>query len=59
LQHISKPFEGLNSISWQANEISEMIRTQAQKWTPILVCSTDDRKAVADTVSDDIIMGAV
>jgi hypothetical protein len=36
-----------------------MIRTLAVNCAPILVCSKDDRKTVAETASDEMIMGAV
>jgi len=36
-----------------------MIRTLAANCDPILVCSKDDRKTVADNASDDMAVGAV
>jgi len=36
-----------------------MIRTLAVNCAPILVCSTDDRNTVAETASDEMVMGAV
>jgi len=36
-----------------------MIRTLAVNCAPILVCSTDNRTTVAETASDEMVMGAV
>jgi len=36
-----------------------MIRTLAVNCAPILVCSTDDGKTVAETASNEMVMGAV
>jgi len=36
-----------------------MIRTLAVNCAPILDCSKDDGKAVAETASDEMVMGAV
>jgi hypothetical protein len=36
-----------------------MIRTLAQNWTPMLFCSADIRKVLADTASDGLIIIAV
>jgi hypothetical protein len=59
LQHFSKPFEEFKSGTWQGNEIRRMIRKLAVNCAPILVCSKDDGKTVAETASDDMVMGAV
>jgi len=36
-----------------------MIRTVAVNFAPILDCSKDDRKTLAETASDEMVMGAV
>ena len=59
LQHFSKPFDSLKSGTWQGKVIRGMIRTLAVHCAPILVCSKDDRKTAAETVSDEMVMGAV
>jgi hypothetical protein len=59
LQHFSKPFDSLQSGTWQVKEIRGMIRTLAVKCAAILVCSIDDEKTVAETPSDEMVMGAV
>jgi hypothetical protein len=59
LQHFSEPFDSLKCGTWQGKEIRGMIRTLAENCSPILVCSTEDRKTAAETASDEIVMGAV
>jgi hypothetical protein len=59
LQHFSKPSDSLKSGTWQVKDNHGMIRTLAVNCAPILVCSTDDWKTVAETASDEIVMGAV
>jgi hypothetical protein len=49
----------LKSGTWQGREIRGVIRTLAVNWAPILVCSKDDGKTVAETASDEMVMGAV
>ena len=58
LQHFSKPFDSLKSGTWQGKEIRGMIRSLAVNCPPLLVCSKDDRKAVAQTAFDEMVMGA-
>jgi len=58
LQQFSKPFDSLKSGTLQGTEICGMIRTLAVNCAPILVCSTDDGKTVAETASDGMVMGA-
>jgi hypothetical protein len=43
----------------QEKEIHSMIRTQVVNCTPIVDCSQDDGKSVAETASDYIVMGEV
>ena len=59
LQNFSKPFDSLNSSTWQGKEICGMIRTLALNCAPNLVCTTDDRKTAVETASDEMVMGAV
>jgi len=59
LQHISKPFDALNSGTWQGKEICGMIRTLAVNCAPNLVCSKDDGKTAVETASDEMVMGGV
>jgi hypothetical protein len=49
----------LKSGTWQGKEIRGIFRTLAVSCTPILVCSTDDRKPATETASDEMVMGAV
>jgi hypothetical protein len=58
LQHFSKPLDSLKSGTWQGKAICGMIRTLAVNCAPILVCSKDDGKTVADTAADEMAMGA-
>jgi hypothetical protein len=48
----------LTSGTWQGKEIRGMIRTLVGNCSPIVVCSKDDRKTVAETVSNEMVMGA-
>jgi hypothetical protein len=59
LQHFSKPHNSVKSGTWQGKEIRGIIKTLAVSCTPILVCSTDDRKPGKETASDEMVMGAV
>jgi len=59
LQRFSKPFDSMKSSSCQGKEIRGMIRTLSVNCTPILDCSKDDGKTVAETASDEMVMGAV
>jgi hypothetical protein len=59
LQRFSKPFDWMKSSSWQGKEIRGKIRTLAVHCAPILNCSKDDRKTLAETASDEMMMGAV
>jgi len=59
LQRFSQPFDSMKSGSWQGKEIRGMIRTLAVSCTPILDCSQDAGKTVAETASDEMVMGAV
>jgi len=59
LQHFFKPFDFLNSGTWQCKEICGMIRTLAGKCAPILVCCTDDGITAVETASDEMVLGAV
>jgi hypothetical protein len=49
----------VKSGTWQGKEIRGIIKTLAVSCTPILVCSTDDRKPGKETASDEMVMGAV
>jgi len=59
LQHFYKPLNALKSGTWQGKVIRGMIRTLAVHCAPILVCSKDDGKTAAETVSNEMVMGAV
>jgi len=59
LQHFSKPFDSMKSSSWQGKEIQGIIRTLAANCASILHCSKDHGKTLAETASDDMVMGAV
>jgi hypothetical protein len=59
LQYFAKPFNSLNSGSWQGKEIRGMIRTLAVNSAPILDCSEYDGKTAAENTSDEMVMGAV
>jgi len=59
LQPFFKPFDSVNSGTWQGKEICGMTRTLAVNCALILVCSTDDRKTAVETASDEMVMGAV
>jgi len=59
LQHFSKPFNSLKSGKGQGKEIRGMIRTLAVNCMPMLFCSKDDGKTVAEKASDEMVMGAV
>ena len=59
LQHISKPFDSMQSGSWQGNEIRGMISTLGVNCAPILDCSQDAGITAAETASDKMVMGAV
>ena len=59
LQHFAKTFNSLKRSSWQGEQIRGMIRTLAVNGAPIHVCSKDDGKTAAETVSDEMVMGAV
>ena len=58
-QHFSKPFDSWKSGTWQGKEIRGIIRTVPVNYAPLLVCSKDDRKTVAETATDEMVMGAV
>jgi hypothetical protein len=58
-QLFSKPFNSLKSSTWHGNEIRGMIRALAVNYAPILDCSKDDKKTVAENASDAFVMGAV
>ena len=58
-QHFSKPFDSLQSGTWQGKEIHGMIRTLAVVCARILVCSKDVGKTAMETASDEMAMGAV
>jgi len=49
----------MKSGSWQGKEIRGMIRILAVNCAPILDCSQDAGKTVAQTASDEMVMGAV
>jgi hypothetical protein len=49
----------LKSGTWQGKDIRGMIRTLAVNCPPILVCLKDDAKTVAETASDETVMGAL
>jgi len=59
LQHPSKPFDSMKSSSWQGKEMWGMIRTVGVNCAPILDCSKDDGKTLAETASGEMVMGAV
>jgi len=59
LQLFSKLFDSMKSGSWQGKDIRGMIRTLAVNCTPILDCSQDAGKTVAETASNEMVMGAV
>jgi len=59
LQRFSKPFDSMESSSWQGKEIRGMIRTLSVNCAPILDYSKDDRKTAVETASDEMVMGAV
>jgi len=59
LQHFTKLFDSLKSGTWQGKEIRGMIRTLAVTCAPNLDCSQDARKTVAETASDEMVLGAV
>jgi len=58
-QHFSIPFDSLKSSTWQGKEICGMIRTLAVNCAPILDCSKNDGKTVAEKASNEMVMGAV
>jgi hypothetical protein len=58
LQYLSKPFNSLKSVTWQGKSISGMITTLAVNCAPFLVCSTDDGKTAAESVSSAMGIGA-
>jgi len=59
LEPFSERFDSLISGTWQGKEIHGMIRTVAANHAPILFCSKDDGKTVAEIASDQMVMGAV
>jgi len=59
LQCFSKPCNSMKSCCWRGNEIQGMIRTLVVNCPPILDCSQDDGKTVAETASDEMVMGAL
>jgi len=59
LQHFSIPLISTESSSWQGKEIRSKIRKLAVNYAPIPDRSKDDRKAVVETASDEMVMGAV
>jgi len=58
-KHFSKPFDSLQSGTWQGKQICAMIRTLAVNCAPILDCSQDAGKAAVETASDEMVMEAV
>jgi len=58
-QRFFKPFDSMKLSYWQGKEIWGMIRTLAVYCAPILDHSKDDVKAVAETASDEMVMGSV
>ena len=59
LHHFSKPLDSMKSSSWQGKEIWGRIRILAVNCAAILDCSNHDGKAATETISDEMIMGAV
>jgi hypothetical protein len=59
LQHFSKPFDSLKSSTYQGKEICGMIRTLAVNYAPIGVCSKNDGNTVAESVTAEMVIGAV
>jgi hypothetical protein len=59
LQHLSKPFNSLKSVTWQGKGICGLITTLAVNCAPFLVCSTDDGKTAAESASSAMGIGAV
>jgi len=59
LQHFSTPFDSMKSSYWQGKQIWGMIRTLDVNATPSRECSNDDGKTLADSASDQIVLGAV
>jgi len=58
LERFSQPFDSMESSSWQGQEIWGMIRTLGVTCTPIVDCSMDDGRTAAETISDEMVMGA-
>ena len=58
-QRFSTPFDSIKSGSWQGKDIWGMIRTLAVNCAPILDCSQDGGKTVAEIASDEMVMGEV
>jgi len=59
LQRFPKPFNSTKCSSWQGKEIRGMIRSPAVNCVPIVYCPKDDRKTLAETASDEMVMGPV
>ena len=59
LQRFSKLFDSVKSGTSQGKEIQGMVRTLAVNYAPILDCSKDDGKTLAETASDKMVIGAV
>jgi hypothetical protein len=59
IQHFPKPFDSSESSTWQGQEICGIIRTLALNCAPIHMCYKNDAKTVAETASDEKVMGAV
>ena len=59
LQYLSKPCHSLKSGTWQGKEIRGMIRILSVNCAPILDCSKDDSKTVAENAFYEKVMGAV
>jgi len=59
LQHFTTPFDSFKRGTWQGKEIRGMIRTLEVNCAPILDCSHDAGKTMAETASDAMVIGAM
>jgi hypothetical protein len=59
LHQLPKPFDSIQSSSWQGSEIWGMISTLLVNCAPIGDCSKDNGKTAAETTSNEMVMGAV
>jgi len=59
LQRFPEPFDSIKSSSWQGKKIWGIIRTLAVNCASILDSSKDDGKTLAETASNEMVMGAV